>query len=67
MKTILDLSYIKAKKYFLESQNYCNIQLPVYIDFKPVIDYVQNTVGTKELKEILKAPKKFSHIPLICS
>lgn len=58
MKTILDLSYIKAKKYFLESQNYCNIQLPVYIDFKPVIDYVQNTVGTKELKEILKAPKK---------
>lgn len=58
MKTILDLSYIKAKKYFLESQNYCSIQLPVYIDFKPVIDYVQNTVGTKELKEILKAPKK---------
>ena len=34
MQTILDLSYSKARKYFLESQNYCNLQLPVYIDWK---------------------------------
>ena len=47
-QTILDLSYSKARKYFLESQNYCNLQLPVYIDFKPVLDYVQKTVDKKE-------------------
>ena len=39
MKTILELSHIKARQYFLESQNYCNMQFPKYIDFKPVIEY----------------------------
>ena len=47
MKTVLDLSYTKAKQYFLASQNYCNIQFPQYIDFKPIIEYVQNTVKNK--------------------
>lgn len=28
MKTILELSHIKARQYFLESQNYCNMQFP---------------------------------------
>lgn len=59
MKTILDLSHTKARKYFLESQNYCNMQFPVYIDFKPVIDYVQSTVGNRNLKDILKDSKKY--------
>ena len=58
MKTILELSHIKARQYFLESQNYCNMQFPIYIDFKPVIAYVQNTVGNKELKDILKDSKR---------
>lgn len=54
MATILDLSYVKACKYFMESQNYCNMQLPVYIDFTPVLDYVQKVIGSKELRSILK-------------
>jgi hypothetical protein len=58
MRTILDLSSIKARQYFLESQNYCNMMFPVYINFKPVIEYVQSIVGSKELKDILKDPKK---------
>lgn len=58
MKTILELSHTKARQYFLESQNYCNMQFPIYIDFKPVIAYVQNTVGNKELKDILKDSKR---------
>lgn len=58
MKTVLDLTYTKARRYFLESQNYCNMQFPVYIDFTPVLNYVQTTVGTKELKDILKNSKK---------
>lgn len=57
MKTILDLSSTKARQYFMESQNYCTMQLPVYIDFKPVLDYVQKSIGNKELKAILKDPK----------
>lgn len=66
MQTILELSEIKARQYFLESQNYCNMQLPVYIDFKPVLDYVQKIVGTKELKAILKdagnMPSSFENV-----
>jgi len=58
MKTILDLSPIKAKRYFLESQNYCNMQFPIYIDFKPVIEYVEKTVGNKDLNDILKDSNK---------
>ena len=54
MKTVLNLSCVKARQYFLEPQNYCNMQFPVYIDFKPVIEYVQRTIGNKELKDILK-------------
>lgn len=56
MKTVLELSHAKAMQYFLESQNYCNMQFPVYIDFKPVIDYVKNKIGNKDFKEILKDP-----------
>lgn len=58
MKTVLELSHIKARRYFLESQNYCNMQFPIYIDFTPVIEYVQSTVGNKELKDILKDHSK---------
>ena len=58
MRTILDLSHTKARRYFLESQNYCTMIFPVYIDFKPVMEYVENIVGNKELKDILKDPKK---------
>ncbi len=58
MRTILDLSHTKARRYFLESQNYCTMIFPVYIDFKSVIEYVENIVGNKELKDILKDPKK---------
>lgn len=57
MKTVLDLSHTKAREYFLESQNYCNIQLPVYIDFKPVLDYVKNSLGNLDLESILKNPR----------
>lgn len=58
MKTILNLSYIKARQYFMESQNYCNMQLPVYVDFRPVLDYVQKVIGNRELNAILKDRKR---------
>ena len=42
MKTILDLSNVKAYQYFMESENYCNISFPVYINFKKILEYVVN-------------------------
>lgn len=56
--SVLDLTYTKARQYFLEPQNYCSLQLPIYIDFKPILDYVQKTVGKKDLNSILKDSRK---------
>lgn len=57
MRTILDLSNVKARRFFLESENYCNMSFPLYIDFKPILAYVEKMVGKKGLKDILKDPK----------
>ena len=58
MKSILELSEVKAYRYFMESSNYCNLDLPKYIDFSNVLTYVEKKVGNKSLKEILKNKKK---------
>lgn len=58
MKSILDLSEVKARKYFMESSNYCNLDLPIYIDFSKALSYVEGKVGNNTLKEILKEGNK---------
>ena len=58
MKSILELSSVKVFRYFMESENYCSLDLPIYIDFKPVLDYVENKVGTLAFKDILKDQNK---------
>ena len=58
MKSILELSEVKAYKYFMESSNYCSLDLPKYIDFSKVLIYVEGKVGKKTFEEILKNKKK---------
>lgn len=58
MKSILDLSEVKAYRYFMESSNYCSLDLPPYIDFSKVLTYVEGKVGDKSLEDILKDKKK---------
>lgn len=58
MKSILELSEVKARRYFMESSNYCSLDLPQYIDFSKVLAYVESKVGNKSLDDILKVPKK---------
>lgn len=58
MKSILELSDVKAYRYFMESSNYCSLDLPKYIDFSKVLTYVEKTVGKKSFKEILKNGEK---------
>ena len=57
MKTILDLSNVKAYQYFMESENYCNISFPVYINFKKILEYVESTVGNNELSNYSAPPQ----------
>ena len=58
MKSILELSEVKAYKYFMESSNYCSLDLPKYIDFSKVLTYVERKVGKKTFEEILKDKNK---------
>lgn len=57
MQTVLDLSFTKARQYFLESENYCNMNLPKYIEFGDILSFVQQQVKNKELKDILANQK----------
>lgn len=56
-KTILELSSAKARTYFMEAGNYCTLELPVYINFKPVLDYVEKTVGDTVEEDLLQDEK----------
>ncbi len=58
MQSILNLSSVKAYRYFIEPKNYCSLDLPVYISFKPVLDYVEKNVGSTSFKDVLKDAKK---------
>ena len=45
MRSVLELSSPEARKYFMDPENYCTLDLPEYIDFKPVLEYVERIVG----------------------
>lgn len=57
MKSILELSDAKARRYFMVSSNYCSLDLPIYMDFSKVLTYVEDKVGTKSFEAILKGKK----------
>lgn len=40
MRSILDLSSDDARRFFLNQRSYCNISLPVYFNFQPILDAV---------------------------
>ncbi len=66
MKTILELTSSEARKYFMESKNYCTLDLPDYINFKPVLNYVEKTVGDTAFGTLLKnteiKPRDFEEV-----
>ena len=49
MKTVLDLAPQEALKFFMDAENYCNLSLPSYFNFQPILDYVQKKVGKSTL------------------
>lgn len=63
MKTILDLDNKQACKFFMESENYCNIDLPPYFNFDPILDYVKSMCGqVKSLGGIQKKDENGENI-----
>ncbi|SEF84060.1 hypothetical protein SAMN05216354_1833 [Xylanibacter ruminicola] len=64
MKTILDLSSEKAFRYFMERENYCTQELPVYINFKPVLDFMEKTLENVTEEEVLDGVKPWHRMIL---
>lgn len=64
MKTILELTHTEAEKYFLRQESFCNIDLPKYFDFQPLLDALaQNgnieSIPLKEAKKLDNTNYKF--------
>lgn len=60
---LLDLNYEKAKEFFLESKNYCTLDLPYYIDFQELLEKISQKMGNKTYKEIKNSdPKDYDDI-----
>jgi len=38
LKKLTELTHTEARQYFLKQENYCNIDLPIYFDFQPLLD-----------------------------
>ena len=38
MDTVIDLSNVDARSFFLRGGSYCNFNLPLYFDFQPLLD-----------------------------
>ena len=38
MKTILEISNVEAEQFFVQAENYCNIDLPKYFNFQPLLN-----------------------------
>ena len=66
MKTVLELTSPEARRFFMEPKNYCTLDLPDYVNFKPVLDYVEKTVGDTAFGTLLKntevKPRDFEEI-----
>lgn len=54
--TILSLSAEDARKFFLRKESFCNIDLPLYFDFQPILNNLLKKIGDKQWPEC-----KFNH------
>ena len=54
LKSVLELTSPEARKYFMEPKNYCTLDLPDYVNFKPVLEFVEKAVGDTAFGTLLK-------------
>ena len=47
-KNVLDLSAKEAKDFFLQSENYCTLMLPQYIQFQPLLNALDKFLKDKK-------------------
>ena len=50
-KTVLDLSNLQARQFFLRHENYCNFDLPPYIKFDEILKKIDKLLRGKNLSK----------------
>ena len=51
-KTILELTNVEARNFFLKASRFCTIDLPQYFDFQPLLNGLEKKIGNNKLYEI---------------
>ncbi len=59
---ILELSNTEAKEFFLAEDSYCNINLPPYFSFEPLLRKIENEVSDKAISDFSSEPQKQTEI-----
>lgn len=49
MKTIHQLDYKRARDFFVATESYCNVDLPKYVNFQPLLDEVNKKLDGNDL------------------
>ena len=65
-KTVLDLSNLQARKFFLEHENYCNFDLPPYIKFDEILKKIDKLLRGKNLSDFYQQNQPKSKKLLDC-
>jgi hypothetical protein len=58
MKTIIELSDIEAKQYFLKQESYCNIDLPKYFVFNDLLKSLSTKIANQDINTICQKRQK---------
>ena len=56
--SVLQLSNVAARSYFLRASRYCTIPLPGYFDFQPLLNALNREIETKNIAELIKGKSK---------
>jgi len=58
MKTIIKLSHTKARDFFLNQKRYCNVDLPNYFNFQPLLDALSEKITSNNFQTLCEKAKK---------
>ena len=53
-KLITQLNHTEARKFFLSGKNYCNIDLPSYFNFEPLLKAISQNISGENLSSLSK-------------
>jgi hypothetical protein len=57
-KPIIELTANEVKTFFLKNESYCNIDIPDYINFEPLLNKLSTEIGQQKIREICENAKE---------